>query len=159
MRNDAHKLLESWFQFATEDALVIDTDHISTEAIGNLCVFSPPPDVNPDVDEVIAFISRVAVHRASQLPGHAMTFYCWHDVQVRQLRLSLVSRVHGCLPFGCHHVQTQDIDSVVRPIIYGDWRNQWYTDYKEDPADDHLDDEGPLYTEQRPLKVGVIALG
>ncbi|AWH51099.1 MULTISPECIES: hypothetical protein [Stenotrophomonas] len=161
MENDAVTLLESWFQFAAEDTLVIDLDCINAEANGNLCAFSPPPEVTLDVGQVVAFIRRLASHRAAQIPGHAMTLYCWHDMLVRQLRLSLVSSEHGHLPFGCHHVETTDIRSVVQAIVAADWNNPRYMCFEEGQADDEIDadTDEPMYTEERPLKVGVIALG
>ncbi|WP_312401174.1 hypothetical protein [Stenotrophomonas indicatrix] len=163
MENDADvvALLESWFQFAAEDALVVDLDSINTEALGNLCAFSPPPEMNLEVEPVVAFINRVATHRASQVAGHAMTFYCWHDAIVRQLRLSLVSSGHGHLPFGCHYVETTDVRSVVRAIVADDWNNPRYMCFEEDGADGGIDVDTnePMYTEKHPLRVAVIALG
>lgn len=161
MKNDAADLLESWFQFAAEDALVMDLEYINAEARGNLCAFSPPEQVTLDVEQVIAFIHRVAAHRSAQVAGHAMTLYCWHDRLVRQLRLSLVSSEHGHLPFGCHHVETTDIRSVVQAVVVDDWNNLGYMCFEEGNADDEIDTEKdePMYTEERPLKVGVIALG
>ncbi|KAF1015136.1 MAG: hypothetical protein GAK31_02626 [Stenotrophomonas maltophilia] len=90
-----------------------------------------------------------------------MTLYCWHDMLVRQLRLSLVSSGHGQLPFGCHHVETTDIRSVVQAIVIEDWNNPRYMCFEESQADDEIDagTDEPMYTEERPLKVGVVALG
>lgn len=161
MENDVATLVENWFRFATEDELVIDLDCINTEARGNLCAFSPPAEVSLDVQPVVAFIKRVATCRASQVAGHPMTFYCWHDAMVRQLRLSLVSSEHGHLPFGCHHVETTDIRSVVQAIVEGDWNNPRYLCFEESDADGeaNTDTDQPMYTEERPLKVAVIVLG
>ncbi|MCI1050217.1 MULTISPECIES: hypothetical protein [Stenotrophomonas] len=161
MKNDVADLLESWFQFATEDALVMDLEHINAEARGNLCAFSPPAEVTLDVEQVVAFLHRVAAHRSAQIAGHAMTFYCWHDMLVRQLRLSLVSSEHGRLPFGCHLIETTDIRSVVQAIVVDDWNNSRYMCVEQDHADDEIDadTEEPMYTEERPLRVGIVALG
>ncbi|MBA0224135.1 hypothetical protein [Stenotrophomonas maltophilia] len=163
MENDADvvALLESWFQFAAEDALVIDPGCITAEARGNLCAFSPPPDTFLDVAPVVAFVHRVAAYRAAQVAGHAMTFYCWHDAMVRQLRLSLVSSQHGHLPFGCHHVATTDVRSIVQAIVVDDWNNPRCLCLEDrdgiDAAGANAD--GPMYTEERPLRVAVIPLG
>lgn len=163
MKSDVADLLESWFQFAAEDALVMDLEYINAEAHGNLCAFSPPAEVTLDVEQVVAFIHRVAAHRSAQVAGHAMTFYCWHDMNVRQLRLSLVSSVHGKLPFGCHHVETTDIRSVVQPIVLDDWNNPRFMCFEESDASDEFDTDTvtnePLYTQEHPLRVAVIALG
>ncbi|WP_414496432.1 hypothetical protein [Stenotrophomonas maltophilia] len=160
MKNDAADLLETWFQSASEDALVMDLEYINTEARGNLCTFSPPAEVTLDVEQVVAFIDRVAAHRSAQVAGHAMTFYCWHDMKVRQLRLSLVSSVHGKLPFACHHVEPTDIRSVVHPIVLDGWNNPRFMYFEENDAFDEFetDTDEPLYTEKHPLRVAVIAL-
>lgn len=161
MKIDADiQLLEEWFQCATEDELVIDADHINVEANGNFCAFSPPPGVDLGVEQVVAFIRRVVAHRAGQISGHAMTFYCWHDMQTRQLRLSLVSRSHGHLPFGCHHAETLDINSVVRPIVFDDWRTPRDMAWKDDGlVPDEAERDEPFFSEERPLRVGVITPG
>ncbi|HDS0949415.1 TPA: hypothetical protein QDZ34_001038 [Stenotrophomonas maltophilia] len=141
-------LLEDWFLFAVEDALVIDTDFINEEARGNLCSFSPAEGCEPDAGALAAFVRRVAAHRALELDGHPMRFYCWHDAQARQLRLSLVSTAHGRLPFGCVHETTPDVDCVVRAIVEQDWLNPSYGAYI-----DVGEEAAP-----QPLQVAVIAL-
>ncbi|MCC7634233.1 hypothetical protein [Stenotrophomonas rhizophila] len=153
------RLLEEWFQFAVEDPLVIDSDCINTEATGNMCSFSQAGRSVPEPGALVAWIQRIAAHRATQLHGHAVTFYYWHDMQARQLRLSLVSRSHGRLPFGCHHVETPDIDSVVRSVVVDDWRNPKYMAREEGCRPDEAVVDMPFFTEEHPLKVGVIPLG
>lgn len=153
---DQARLLEDWFQFAVEDALVIDPDCINAEAIGNMCTFSQADRSAPAPKAVADWIRRVAAHRATQLHGNPMTLYCWHDAQARQLRISVVSTSHRRLPFGCVHVKTLDIGAVVREIITHDWRNPRYgsCQLEEDSAAD-----APFYSEARPLMVGLIRLG
>jgi len=141
-------LLEDWFQFAVEDALVIDVDCINEEARGNLCSLSPAEGCEPDPAALAAFVRRVAAHRAPELHGHPMRFYCWHDAQARQLRLSLVSTAHGRLPFGCVHETTPDVERVVRAIVERDWLNLAYGAYVD--AGEEADPQ--------PLQVAVIAL-
>ena len=46
-----------------------------------------------------------------------MLFYGWHDAQVAQLRFSLVSADHGCLPFGCPVEPTADLELIVASFL------------------------------------------
>lgn len=88
-------------------------------------------------------------------------------MQVRQVRLSPVSSAHGYLPFGCHHVETTDIRSVVQPLVFDDWNNPRYMCFEESDATDEFDTDDEcdadadetMYAEKRFLRVAGIALG
>lgn len=115
----------AWLQQAADDAIVVDGEDMQHEARSNLWAFSPRDDQHAglDAESVARFVeavadSRQAALRAQGLP--AMTFYCWHDGQARQLRLSLVSSAHGRLPFAgpVRHVPLREI---VDRAVHADW--------------------------------------
>lgn len=71
-----------------------------------------------------------------------MTFYCWHDVQMRAIRFSLVSSSHGRLPFGCATRTVDDLLTVTRQVVERDWNSAVY--FHDDLADAVLPDQEPV---------------
>jgi len=115
----------AWLQQAAGDAIVIDGEDMLHEARSNLWAFSPREDQHAglDAESVAWFVatvadSRQAALRAQGLP--AMTFYCWHDGQARQLRFSLVSSAHGRLPFA-GPVRHAPLREIVERAVHADW--------------------------------------
>lgn len=94
-----------WLAEVGTDAVVVRPDDITAEARGNLWSFSLSPEqlAVTSVVDVEVFAVGVAEGRRAWLAARRsgpMVLYWWHDVQAGQLRFSLVSAVHGCLPFG-----------------------------------------------------------
>ncbi len=110
-----------WLDEVAADTVVIRPDDINAEARGNLWTFALEPEQQAAVTtaEVEEFVQAVAAARARSLAecGHAMLFYCWHDVQAGQLRLSLVSPLHGRLPFACDVERVSDLNVIVRGFL------------------------------------------
>ncbi|MBP7353167.1 MAG: hypothetical protein KA964_09085 [Comamonas sp.] len=127
---------------AEDDAIVIDPDDIHHEALANMWSFSPDDDAALDLrpEDVGHFVGQVLEARRQRLAaeGHApMVFYCGHDAQTRQLRFSLVSAVHGCLPFRVALQQEASPMTIAERIVHGDWCNpQWGQSADNDMADD-----------------------
>ncbi|WP_017917503.1 hypothetical protein ACQR5W_08175 [Xanthomonas sacchari] len=120
----------AWLQQAANAAIVVDGDDIQHEANANLWAFSPREDhaAGIDVASVARFVEAAAEDRQATLRAQAapaMTFYCWHDGQARQLRFSLVSSAHGRLPFRVPTRHTP-LPALVERIVHDDWLNpQW----------------------------------
>lgn len=147
----------AWLQQASGEAIVVDGEDIGHEAHANLWAFSPSAEQSAGIDvaSVARFVEAVADDRQATLRAQAapaMTFYCWHDGQARQLRFSLVSSAHGRLPFRVPIRQTP-LPALVERIVQADWRNpRWgAADVEEDamPASEAL----PVY--MRTLHPGV----
>jgi hypothetical protein len=132
-------IAHEWLQPASSGDIVVDDNDINQEARENLWVFSPRDDQleKLDTDTVMRFVdevirSRHAVLSDGALP--AMTFYCWHDHQARQLRFSLVSSSHGRLPFACE-VKEVELRRVVGSVVQDDWLNpDWGRETDASPA-------------------------
>ena len=111
-----------WLPEVAADEVIIEPFDIVAEARGNLWSFSvtsaQAAALRPA--HVASFVRSVAEARSRQLSARglkAMHFYCWHDEQVAQLRLSLVSAVHGRLPFTCSIEPVADLESVVASFL------------------------------------------
>ena len=115
-------VLQRWFDMAKDDETVIDRDDINHEAHSNLWHFSPTEAEQVDITAkgLRELINAVLDARRAQLGGSAMRFYCWHDSQARQLRLSLVSQAHGRLPFAREIRETSD-PADVATRVHADW--------------------------------------
>ncbi|MEB1528641.1 hypothetical protein [Xanthomonas sp. WHRI 7945] len=126
MRFEA-SVAHAWLQLAERDAIVCDPLDIAREAQANLWAFSPREDQNVGIEteSVTRFVEAVAASRHAALidaSAPAMTFYCWHDRQVRQLRFSLVSSSHGRLPFA-RAPRAVALRDVVASVVHDDWLN------------------------------------
>ncbi|MDP9910962.1 hypothetical protein J2W27_003078 [Variovorax boronicumulans] len=121
-----------WLDMAKDDAITIDADDINAEAVANMWCFSPRDDELSAVSEegLTELIEQLVDARRQWLLRHsgspAMTFYCWHDAQARQLRFSLVSSSHGRLPFGCAVDTRHSHRSIAARIVATDWLNEAY---------------------------------
>ncbi len=95
-----------WLAEVSADAVVVRPDDTTAEARGNLWTFGLDEDQRAAIGpaEVEAFVRAVAAARGRWLAERGsgpMRFYCWHDAQAGQLRLSLVSASGAGLPFVC----------------------------------------------------------
>jgi len=112
-------------------------------------MFSPSEGEEHDltVASVVAFVRFAIDDRREWLlrhGGHVMRFYCWHDFQSRQLRLSLVSASHGRLPFGRVVEETGDLQRVIREIVDFDWLNETHMQAPESSHEDSEELPRPL---------------
>jgi len=120
--------LNEWLNEVCVHELVVAADNINIEASQNLWTFSI--DVNRAAamvrDDVEHFVLKIvaAWHRQRRERRLApMLFYCWHDAQAGQLRISAVSGSHGRLPFGGQPEQVPDLS-----VIVTDWLRSPYHD-------------------------------
>ncbi len=108
------------------DPIVIDDTPagVLREARGNLWSFTVTQrqarDLSPEA--VCHFILAVVRARSEYLASrysmsHPMECYCWCGEQAVQLRLSLISAVHGCLPFTGATAVITDLALVVAQFI------------------------------------------
>ena len=93
-----------WLPDVVADSVVVDPIDIVVEANGNQWSFSITAEIAAaaSVADVEAFAAAVADARSAWLLARGagpMMLYWWHDKQAGQLRFSLVSAVHGRLPF------------------------------------------------------------
>lgn len=135
-------ILQRWYEMASHDTVVVDSEDINHEAQANMWGFSPSEGELSQitVEGVEEFIREIIRQRKASLNGQEMLFYCWHDFQIRQLRFSLVSRSHGRLPFGCEIQRINDISDIVEQAVAGDWLKK----ENIDDADDHLACDKPF---------------
>ncbi|UXI70279.1 hypothetical protein [Tahibacter amnicola] len=141
--------VRKWLDLIKDDpAVVIDAGDVLREANDNLWCFSPIDDEIQAVSTttVTTFITDVAALRRQQLQAGAMWFYCWHDGQARQLRMSLISRSHGRLPFARSITMTDDASEIARHAVEEDWR---------DAADHDAAPDIDIETPDLPLRVFV----
>jgi hypothetical protein len=137
--------LSRWFELAAGDAIVKDPGDIHAEANANLWTFSPgDEESDPITSEALqGFVLAILDERqqwAKRHAVHGMTFYCWHDFQLRAIRFSLVSSSYGRLPFGCRTRTADDLLTITRQSVERDWNNAEY--FHDDMADAAgLDDE------------------
>jgi hypothetical protein len=111
---------------AESDEIVVDSQDVNREARENMWVFSPRDDQlgRIDADTVMRFLNEIIRSRRADPSDNAapeMDFYCWHDHQARQLRFSLVSSSHGCLPFACA-IKEVGLLGIVDSVVH-DWLN------------------------------------
>lgn len=120
-----HDPFAGWMSEVSSDAITILPSDINGEARANLWSFSLTAEqaiaVTPS--DVEAFLGEIINARRNWLTLHsvstgAMRFYCWHDEQAAQLRLSLVSAKHGRIPFGCRVEEVQDLAVVARSFLH-----------------------------------------
>lgn len=119
---DRARVLQQWLDMARDDETLIDLDDINHDANSNLWRFSPTAAEQADITAagLRELILGLLDARREQLAGKAMRFYCWHDSQARQLRLSLVSQAHGRLPFG-REIRETDDPAEVATRVHADW--------------------------------------
>ena len=107
-----------WIAQVAADPVVVRPDNIGAEAKGNLWSFSLSPQqaAAVTVADVRRFAEQVILARRAWLNARnagAMVIYWWHDAQAGQLRFSMVSAVHGELPFGCRTIAAPSLESVI----------------------------------------------
>ena len=107
-----------WIAEVAADPIVVRPDSIGAEANGNVWSFSLSPEQTAAVSiaDVVRFAEQVTQARRAWLCARnatAMVMYWWHDAQAGQLRFSLVSAIHGELPFGCKTVAARSLESVI----------------------------------------------
>lgn len=118
-----------WLAEVATDAVVVRPDDIGAEARCNLWTFSLSPEqaAAVSVADVEQFAAGVAEARRAWLEARGagpMLLYWWQDSQAGQLRFSLVSAVHGRLPFDCEVVPAVSFRSVATdwlssPLLHG----------------------------------------
>ena len=111
-----------WLAEVAADTIVIRPDAINAEAQGNLWTFALDPEqraaVTPaDVEEFVRAVAAARGRALAERGGTAMWFYCWHDMQAGQLRLSLISAAHGRLPFAGEVERVSDLRVVARGFL------------------------------------------
>jgi hypothetical protein len=111
-----------WLREVAADAVVVRPDDLTAEARGNLWTFGLSAEQRAAVTpaEVEEFVGAVAAARGRWLAARGagpMRFYCWHDAQAGQLRLSLVSAGDTPLPFGCLIEPVSVLSPVVRDFL------------------------------------------
>jgi hypothetical protein len=132
-------LAHEWLQLARDDVIVVDDADINREARENLWVFSPREDQlgRVDSDTMMRLVDEIIRHRRAALSDRGlpeMIFYCWHDPLARQLRFSLVSSLHGRLPFA-REAKKVDLWTVVGAVVQDDWLNpSWGEQADASPA-------------------------
>jgi hypothetical protein len=112
----------AWLAEVAADAVVVRPGDTTAEARGNLWTFGLDDEQRAAVTatEAEAFVRAVAEARGrwlSERGSGPMRFYCWHDDQAGQLRLSLVSVGGGPLPFGCPVEQVSLLGAVIRACL------------------------------------------
>lgn len=121
------KVVERWLALVRQATSIYhDTQDMNAQANANLFCFSPREADIAELDLTVMqqFIADTEQHFASLLgPLQTMEFYCWHDVQVRQLRFSLISACHGRLPFNCEYQINSQVTQLLKSILIGDWLN------------------------------------
>jgi hypothetical protein len=111
-----------WLAEVAADPVVVRPDDLIAEARANLWTFGLDDEQRVVVTpaEVEEFIRAVAAARGRWLATRGagpMRFYCWHDAQAGQIRVSLVSAGPGPLPFGCPIEPTGELSEVVRAFL------------------------------------------
>jgi hypothetical protein len=114
--------LQDWLAEVAADAIVVRPHDTTAEARGNLWAFSLDHWQRSTITSAEAeeFVRAVAAARGRWLAEHGsgqMRFYCWHDAQAGQLRLSLVSTGPAPLPFECPVDSTADLAAVVSDFL------------------------------------------
>lgn len=108
-----------WLTEVAADPVLVCPEDIAAEASGNLWSFSLSADQATAVcvTDVVQFAENVTDARRAWLAGREgepMLIYWWHDDQAGQLRFSLVSAVHGHLPFRCKVVPAPGLESIAQ---------------------------------------------
>lgn len=111
-----------WLTEVAADAVVIRPDDMIAEARGNMWTFGLDDEQRAAVTpaEIEEFVRAVAAARSRSLAERGagpMRFYCWHDAQAGQLRLSLVSAGSEPLPFGCLVEPAAELSRVVQDFL------------------------------------------
>ncbi len=117
----SHAVLNPFIEWIAEvaaDPVVVRQDNIGAEAKSNLWSFSLSPEQAAvvSVADVLRFAEQVILARRAWLNARnagEMVLYWWHDAQAGQLRFSMVSAVHGELPFGCRTIAAPSLESVI----------------------------------------------
>ena len=117
----ANRVLKEWLHELVADPIFIDESRkgLNLEARENLWGFRVDQDESPKLErcDVLDFLTAVQEARNQQIlerfgRSHPMVLYCWVDVQVGELRFSLVSVLHGRLPFGVPIEETDDAGAI-----------------------------------------------
>ena len=111
-----------WLTEVAADTITVRPEDITAEAQGNLWTFGLSAEQRAAVTpiEVEEFVRAVAAARGRWLAARragSMRFYCWHDAQAGQLRLSLVSAGNSPLPFGCSVELASVLGAVVQDFL------------------------------------------
>ncbi len=111
-----------WLPEVLSDEVVVNCADILAEARGNLWSFALNPEQAAALsrNRVADFVGAVVEARGRWLSAHGaspMLFYCWYEEQASQLRLSLVSKTHGCLPFEFEVKQTSALGPIVASFL------------------------------------------
>jgi hypothetical protein len=116
--------LSTWLPEVLACEITIASDSINDEARKNLWSFTLTEEeaARISVADVEVFLNAIITSRrqwllARQFPPGQMRFYFWFDELAGQLRFSLVSDSHGCLPFGRPIFDAAGISQVVRPFL------------------------------------------
>lgn len=114
----------SWLADVANDEVIISAGDINVEASENLWSFSLSADQAADVtaSDVEVFLQAIIGARREWLSVQGVNtgsirFYCWHDEQAAQLRLSLVSACHGRVPFRCEVKDVSDLTEIVNSFL------------------------------------------
>lgn len=121
-----------WLEEVIDDPLTVDTSEkgLLFECRKNLWTFSisqSQAEVTT-VEDVLNFLSGIMQARERQIKArlgliNPMLFYCWFDAKASQLRFSLVSASHNCLPFGAVVDETDDFAKVVDLLLNSHYHN------------------------------------
>ena len=111
-----------WLAEVAADPIVVRPDDIIAESRANLRAFGLDDNqrVGATPAEVEGFVRAVAAARGRWLAARGagpMRFYCWHDAQAGQIRVSLVSAGPEKLPFGWPIEPTGELSKVVRSFL------------------------------------------
>ncbi len=111
-----------WMAEVAADDVVVRPGDFTAEARGNLWTFGLSEEQRAAVTliEIEEFVRAVAAARGRWLAERKagpMRFYCWHDAQAGQLRLSLVSAGYDALPFSCPIEPVSELRAVVRDFL------------------------------------------
>ena len=106
----------------TSDTILVNTPPtgVVQEARANLWAFSVTPEQARGITpaQVEQFLHAIMGARSRELVArdggnHPMYFYCWCDEQAAQLRFSLVSVLHGHLPFARPITPVPELSTII----------------------------------------------
>lgn len=150
----------------TSDTILVDTSPtgVVQEARANLWAFSVTPEQACGITpaQVEQFLHAIMGARSRELMArdggtHPMYFYCWCDEQAAQLRFSLVSVLHGHLPFAGPITQVPELSSIiVRFLTLPNHAGiQLDASVLPDAANNTCSAAGPADTSPQPLDVWI----
>jgi hypothetical protein len=111
-----------WLTEVAADAVVIHPDDLIIEARGNLWTSGLDDEqraaaTSAQIEEFVRAVAEARGRWLSERGAGSMRFYCWHDAQAGQLRLSLVSVGSGPLPFECPVAPAVELGEVVEAFL------------------------------------------